>query len=266
LRRLTILSTVLALVALVLPASTLAASPRAGTCTDGVMAGGTYAGFVVTGSCTIAYGANVQINGNLTLTPGSALDDHGAEMWMNGQVHVTGNIYVKKGAVLGLGWNAPEGTLGPDTVGGSIVANQPLALQIGSVTIGGNLVSHGGGVLSTSVDDFRNFPVKDNVIHGNLVISGWTGGWFGVIRNTIHGNAIITNNRSWSSDEGPGTDEDSSEVMGTDATAFGGPVIPQTIGGNLICVGNLPAAHFNPLDAGAPNVVYGHKIGECSAV
>ena len=52
--------------------------------------------------------------------------------------------------------------------------------------------------LSTSAEDFRNFPVKDSVIHGNLVIQGWTGGWFGVIRNTIDGNAVIANNRSWS--------------------------------------------------------------------
>ncbi len=163
-------------------------------------------------------------------------------------------------------WNAPEGTLGPDTVGGSIIANQPLAMQVGAVTIGGNLVSHGGGVLSTSAEDFRNFPVKDNVIHGNLVISGWSGGWFGVIRNTIDGNAVITNNRSWSNPDGPGTFFDSTEVMGSDLSGFGGPVIPQTIGGNLICHGNLPVAQINPLDGGAPNVVYGQKIGECAAL
>ncbi len=230
------------------------------------MLGGTYRGFTVTGTCMIARDAVVQIDGNLVIRPGASLDDHGAEAWMNGEIHVTGNIHVEKGAVLGLGWNAPEGTLGPDTVGGNIVANQPLALQIGNVTIGGNLVSRGGGVLSTSADDFRNFPVKDNVIHGNLVVQGWTGGWIGMIRNTIDGNAIIANNRSWSSDAGPGTDEDSTEVQGSDLSAFGGPVIPQTIGGNLICHGNLPAAQVNPADGGAPNVVGGRKIGECASL
>ena len=231
------------------------------------MLDGTYSGFVVTGECTIAYGANVQINGDLWVAPGASLDDHGAELWMAAQIHVTGNIHVGKGAVLGLGWNAPEGTLGPDTVGGSIIAHKPLALQIGSVTIGGNLISRGGGVASTSAEDFRNFPVKDSVIHGNLVIQGWTGGWFGVIRNTIDGNAVIANNRSWSNPEtGPGTDEDSTEVQGSDLSAFGGPVIPQTIGGNLICHGNLPAAQVNPIDGGANNVVSGQKIGECAGL
>jgi hypothetical protein len=264
LRKLISLWAVAAMVALVVPATALAAGSGAGTCSGGTMAANTYRSFVVTDTCTIAYGANVQINGNLTIKPGARLNDHGAEGWMNAQVHVTGNIYVGKGAVLGLGWNSPEGTQGPDTVGGNIIANQPLALQIGNVTINGNLVSNGGGVLSTSADDFRNFPIKDNVIHGNLVIQGWTGGWIGVIRNTIDGNAIIANNRSYSSDLGPGTDEDSTEVMGTDATAFGGPIVPQTIGGNLICHGNLPAAQVNPLDAGAPSIVMGKKIGECA--
>ena len=199
---------------------------------------------------------------------------------MNAQIHVTGNIHVEKGAVLGLGWNGGgplpggEGALGPDTVGGNIIANQPLALQIGQVTIGGNLISNGGGVLSPSLADFRNFPIEDNVIHGNLVVQGWTGGWFGVIRNTIDGNAIIANNVSLShapdaatgDPGGPGTDEDSTEVMGTDATLFGLGTFPQTIGGNLICHGNLPAAQVNPVDGGAPSIVLGKKIGECASL
>ncbi len=232
----------------------------------------TYRGFTVSGSCMIAYGANVQINGNLTIEPGATLDDHGAEAWMNAQIHVTGNIYVGKGAVLGLGWNGGgplggEGALGPDTVGGNIIANQPLALQIGQVTIGGNLISNGGGVLSPSLADFRNFPIEDNVIHGNLVVQGWTGGWFGVIRNTIDGNAIIANNVSLSNgDTGPGMDTDSNEVMGSDASFFGLGIFPQTIGGNLICHGNLPAAQINAADGGMGNVVGGRKIGQCASL
>ena len=43
-------------------------------------------------------------------------------------------------------------------------------------------------------------------------------------------------------------DPDSSEVMGS---AFGPVSIPQTIRGNLICQGNVPAAQVNPLDGGA---------------
>jgi len=250
------------------PAAALAAKPDSGTCSGGTMLAGTYSGFTVTGTCTIAYGANVQINGDLTVADGARLDDHGAEMWMKAEMHVTGNVYVGRGAVLGLGWNSPqgEGSLGPDTVGGSIIANQPLALQVGQVTVGGNLISNGGGVASVSGAD-RNFPVEDNVIHGNLVVQGWRGGWIGLIRNTVDRNVIFANNVSrFNRDTGAGMDPDSSEVMGTDLSAFGGPIVPQTIGGNLICHGNVPAAQVNPADGGAMNFVGGKAIGECAAL
>ena len=266
-RRLMILGTVVALVAMALPGSALAANPGAGTCSGGTMSAGTYSGFTVTGTCTIAFGANVQINGDLTVTDGASLNDHGAEAWKVAQIHITGDVKVGKGAVLGLGYNAAEGTLGPDTVGGNIVANQPLALQLGNVTVGGNVISNGGGVLSTSIADFRNFPIKDNTIHGNLIIQGWRGGWIGLIRNHVDGNVIFAKNVSLSNPEtGPGTDGDSSEVMGSDVSAIGGPIVPQTIGGNLICHGNVPAAHVNPGDFGAKNFVGGEAIGECAGL
>ncbi len=268
-RRFAILGSIMALMAMALPATALAATGP-GTCSNGWMAGGTYSSFVVTGRCTIAYGATVNITGDLTIAPGANLDDHGAEMWMHAQMHVGGDVNIGKGAVLGLGWNSPqgEGSLGPDTVGGNVIASQPLAFQIGQVTIGGNLISSGGGVLSTSLADFRNLPIEDNVIGGNLVVQGWRGGWFGVIRNTVHGNAVIVNNRSYSNgDTGPGTDPDSTEIMGSDLSAIGIPVqIPQTIGGNLICYGNLPAAQVNPADGGALNFVHGKALGECAGL
>ncbi len=240
-----------------------------GRCVDGTMAGGTYRNFTVTGTCVIAYGATVHIKGDLKIARHASLNDHGAELWMKAEMHVDGNIKVGRGGVLGLGWNSPggEGTLGPDTVGGNITADHPLALQIGGVTVWGNVTSNGGGVLSTSIADFRNFPVKDNVIHGNLVIKGWHGGWIGLIRNTVDRNVIFSDNKSRSNDvTGPGTDTDSSEVMGTDLSSIGGPVIPQTIGGNLICHGNVPAAQVNPLDGGAKNIVGGKAIGQCKGL
>ena len=267
LRRLALLGTVVAVAAMAVPGSALAGTHRAGTCSNGTMLAGDYRDFVVTGTCTIAYGANVHIRGDLTVAAGASLDDHGAEQWMNAQVHVTGNVHVHRGAVLGLGWNSPEGSLGPDTVGGNIIANRPLALQIGGVTVGGNVMSIGGGVLSTSLADFRNFPVKDNVIHGNLVIAGWRGGWMGVIRNHVDRNVMVLNNVSRSNgDTGPGKDTDSTEVMGSDLSSVGGPVIPQTIGGNLICFGNIPHAHVNTVDFGAKNFVGGKAIGECAGL
>jgi len=268
-RRLGMLGALVALVALASPGIALAADPGAGTCSNGTMAGGIYSSFRVTGTCNIAFGATVWINGNLKLAKGASLNDHGAEMWLQGEMHIKGNVKVGRGAVLGLGWNSPggEGTLGPDTVGGNIIANHPLALQVGELTVGGNVISNGGGVLSTSQADFRNFPIKDNVIHGNLIVQGWHGGWIGLIRNTVDGNVIFSRNVSRSNPEtGPGTDTDSSEVMGSDLSATGGPIVPQTIGGSLICHANVPAAQVNPIDGGAPSIVGGKGIGQCAGL
>lgn len=140
-----------------------------------------------------------------------------------------------------------------------MIAQQPLTLYIGGATIHGNVISHGGGVLSTSAADFRNFPFKDNTVDGNVDIQGWQGGWIGLIRNSVGGNVIFSRNVSMSTELGPGTDPDSSEVMGS---VFG----PQTIGRNLICQDNTPAAQVNPGDGGLPNTVLGQAIGQCAGL
>jgi hypothetical protein len=263
-RQILLFGTVVALVAMALPGSALAAKPGAGTCTTGNIGTGTWTSFTVTGNCTIDAGANVQINGDLTVADGAILNDHAAAGYQGAQVHISGNVKVGKGAVLGLGTYLTPGSVGLDTVGGDIVANQPLTLYLGSITVGGNVISNGGGLLSTSAEDFRNFPVKDNVIHGNLIIQGWQGGWIGLIRNHVDGNVIFTRNASLSHPPsfpgeppdagGPGTDPDSSEVQ------------TNSISGNLICHGNTPPAQVNSLDGGLPNDVGGNAIGECAGL
>ena len=247
-----LLGTVVGLVAMAMPGSALAGHPGAGTCSGGAIHAGTYSGLTVTGTCTIDAGAVVQIDGNLTVGRGAILNDHAAS---TAEVHVTGNVRVGKGAVLGLGSYKTPGFVGPDTVGGSIVADQPLTLYLGGVTVDGNVMSIGGGVLSTSLADFRNFPIKDNVIHGNLLVAGWRGGWMGVIRNHVGRNVIVFRNVSRSNPEtGPGTDADSTEIQ------------TNVIGGNLVCFGNSPDAQVNSLDGGQPNVVGGHALGECAGL
>ena len=96
-------------------------------------------------------------------------------------------------------------------------------------------------------------------IDGNLIIHGWTGGWIGVIRVHVGGNLIFDHNRSvingLVTPPVPGVvDSDSSEIM------------TNVVGGNLICIGNTPAAQVNPDDGGQPNVVAGRKIGECAGL
>jgi hypothetical protein len=233
------------------------------TC-DGAISG-LHGSVTVTGTCAVV--APVTIHGNLTLDHGTVFAGFGPE------VHVTGNVKVGEGALLALGYNRPAGVLGPDTVGGNIVANHPLSLYVGNMTVGGNVVSNGGG----TVHRFYNFPIKDNKIGGNVIIHGWTGGWWGVIANTVHGSVDLSRNTSVvhpaddpacetsgtfpnGCDAAPGKDDDSSEVQSR------GTANPQHISGNLICHGNTPSAQVNPGDGGAANIVDGHKIGECAGL
>lgn len=235
------------------------AGPKA-ACDNGTIAG-SQGSITVTGTCAVV--GPLTIDGNLTLADGSVFVGFGPP------IHVTGNVKVGKGAQFALGYNRAPGVLGPDVVDGNVVANQPLAIYIGNSTVHGNLVSNGGG----TAERFYNFPIKDNVIDGNVVIHGWTGGWWGLIANTVGGNVDVSNNRSVvqpagdcegtfpaGCDAAPGVDPDASEVQSR------GPDNPQRIAGNLICHGNTPAAQINPLDGGFPNIVGGNKIGECAGL
>lgn len=231
-----------------------AGKPGPNPCASGTLdpSGGPYGSFTVTGTCTVPDSATaVTIDGNLTLADGASFD-----AVHNVTVNVTGNIKVGKGATLGLGCtpnvNDPAHGFTPcdtsvstqDTVGGNIVANQPLTMYLDGDTVQGNVVSNGGGA-----GTYTNFAVKDNMIDGNLILHGWQGvGWWGVIRTIVGGNVDLANNSTVGQ-------PDSSEVA------------LNTISGNLICQHNSPAVQLGDFAAGAPftsNVVTGNKIGECA--
>jgi hypothetical protein len=243
---------------LVLSAVPAVAKPGDYTCSDdGPIPAGTYSGLIVAANCW--FGGDVTVNGSVTVMKGAVLNDHAGSN--ANHVLITGNVKVGKGAILGLGTYNPFAT--HDTiVNGSVVADQPLSLYLSFATVHGNVVSNGGGTAA----DFRNFPIKDNTIDGNLIVQGWRGGWLGVIRNEVGGNVIVSKNASVvvltgctgeGDDEvctgfGPGFDDDSTEVQ------------TNAIGGNLICQGNFPAAQVNELDGGVLNEVAGNAIGQCS--
>lgn len=240
---------VCAVVALGVFAVSAAADPTAGPpiCSSaGTSLSGTWGNVTIHGNAYVADGKTLTVRGNLKLARGACLD-----AFSLGTVHVGGNISVRKGAVLALGCT-PD-SIGPvppcgtsttdDTVGGNIVAHRPLTMYLDGDHVGGNVVSHGGG--PGSHGQFLNFPVKDNTIGGNLVMFGWHGGWFGAIRNSVGGNLTFSRNISKQ-------DPDAGEV------------VTNTIGGNLICRRNSPAVQVGD-SGGSPNVVGGHKIGQCRA-
>jgi len=219
------------------------------TCSGGSIPAGEYDSLTVTGTCTFAAG-HIQIDGNLTVANGAILNDHAAA---HATVRVTGNATVGPGGILGLGTYAPNPAHDSAIVDGNVVATHPVSLYLGGMTVRGNLVSTGGG--SGPAGPFRNFPLKDDTIGGNLILQGWQGGWLGVIRVIVGGNALIANNASVVTDDGsPPPDTDSTEIM------------TNQIGHNLICRNNTPPAQVNPADGGQPNQVRGNKLGECAGL
>lgn len=228
--------------------------------TSGTAVSGNTGNLTIAGNAYVPDGATLNVSGNLTLAPGSCLD-----AFSLGTVHVAGNVLVKEGATLALG--CAPGANGPpplapcffqttnDTVGGNITANAPLAMYLTAVTVKGNVTSNGGGpgVQNPAI----SFAVKDNTIGGNLVLQGWQGAWFGALRNHVAGNAVINNNAG--SRQSEAGQPDSTEI------------VANTIGGNLICQGNTPAAQVadaveNPANGDGLNTVRGNAIGECKGL
>mgnify|MGYP001168456843 CR=1 FL=1 len=224
-----------------------AAPPANGTCTGGPVAG-TYANLRITGSCSVADDARLSVLGTMTLAQGAVFN--AVSM---GQVDIGGNVLVGRGATFGLGCTVigvgcPGDT--HDVVGGSVVADHPLTMYLDGDTIRGSVLSTGGGPGPT-FDPYVNYPIKDNVIGGNVLVQGWQGAWFGFIRNHAGGNVVISGNVGVAVDEN-GT-PDSTEV------------VTNTIGGNLVCTRNDPVAQIGD-SGGTPNVVGGLRLGECAGL
>lgn len=220
--------------------------------TSGTALSGTYGNLTVNGIAYVAADATLTVRGNLILAPGACLD-----AFSTGTVHVGGNVVVQRGAVLALGC-APFANGEPmpcgqtttdDSVGGNIAAAQPLTMYLTAVWVGGNVTSTGGGPGTASVG--TSFPIKNMNIRGNLVVTGWQGGWFGALRNTVGGNMVITNNSG--SRPGESGAPDSTEITANN------------VSGNLVCTGNTPSARFGDAEP-VPNTVRGNVVGECAAL
>jgi hypothetical protein len=238
-----------------LPASAQAAG-HATWCSDGVIAPGDYADLVVAGNCVI--NGAVTISGNVMVLEGAYLD----AAYSGTRLSIGGNVVVAKGAKLGLGCSFGyhdcgfSGTwLGAVTVDGNILANQALTMYLDFIIVHGNVGAYGGGDASLvdhpPAQDGLVFPIKDSAIDGNLVVDGWKGAWFGVIRDTVGGNVAVANT--------VGT------RLGDDGLPDSTEVATNAISGNLLCYGNVPAAQIGD-SGGSVNAVGGVKTGECAGL
>jgi len=120
----------------------------------------------------------VQINGNLIVAKGAVLNDYTP---LEAEVDITGNVLVRQG-VRSWAWatTQPRARLGPDTWAGSIVAINPLTLDLGqSQGVAGNVISIGGAFANAAGGSLPpTSPSRTARIGGNLIISGLRkGGW-----------------------------------------------------------------------------------------
>jgi len=246
--RLVLASSVVAVLAL--GAATALADPAQGPpiCNGPETAiAGNYGNLVIVGNRYVPAGQTLNVHGSLTIFRGSCLD-----AFTLGTVHVSGNVSVGWSGILALGCTpysveTPEPCYGQtthDTVGGSITAIGALTMYLDGDWIGGDVVSIMGGP-GVTLSPYVNFPIKDNVIGGNVMITAWRGAWWGFIRNTTYGSVTLIGNA--------GADPDAAEV------------VTNVIGGNLTCLGNTPGAQIGD-SRGSPNVVGGHKFGECGGL
>ncbi len=212
---------------------------------------GHYHNLRIWGNRYVPAGATLRVRGNLSIARGSCLD-----AFTLGTVQVGRNVLVHRDAILALG--CTPGSIGPgppcngettnDVVGGSVIANRALTMYLDGDTIWGNVISIGGGP-GPVLNPYVNFPIKDNVIHGNVFVFGWQGAWFGFIRNTAYRNVVLIRNVG--------------VTIGDLGTPDSTEVVTNKIGGNLVCLGNKPPAQVGD-SGGTPNTVAGRKIGQCA--
>lgn len=223
--------------------------------TPGSIAPGTYSSITVLGFCLGPPSGNVIVKGDVTVAKGAALGANypafapgapeGDANWL-----VKGNIKVGAGGTLLLGCaphaNCVNTTF--DTVRGNIDADGALGVILHSSIIGGNVSYNGGGGGLNCTPGFGPFAfgvysdAEDDVIGGNLTVSGLRSCWFGEFRNIIMGNNTVSKNQF--------ADPDATEVASNE------------VFGSLGCFNNVPDAQFGD-SVQPPNVVIGAIKGEC---
>jgi hypothetical protein len=166
----------------------------------------------------------------------------GAACFSDGPVNIRGGLFIEQGATFVLGSEENPGNNG--AINGGVHATNPASVQIHFATINGGLDVHGGSGPFGGPFGITFNAIEDNVINGGATVDGYTGVWFGFIRNTVNGGVNLNNNVSTE-------DPDSNEY------------VTNTINGGLHCSGNSPAPQVGDSE-GSPNKVNGGKTGQCA--
>ena len=234
------------------------------TCTSGPVAPGVYSNLNIAGVCFLAAG-KVIVQHNLTVLPGATLvgvvggfGGGGSTLPPSPDLTVNGNLDVQANATLVLGcepiaFNCANDTGGfpgtlstRDTIGGNLTAENAFEVVVHHTAIRGNAtLSGGGGGVSCALGFAAPYgDFEDDVIGGNLTITGWQSCWLGFFRDTIMHNAYFNGN--------------------TTADPDGNEIANNTILGDLHCDGNSPSPHTGD-SLGGPSVLVGNASGQCNS-
>jgi len=248
--------------------ATCSGTPKA----PGVLTGTFKGSVVVSGACQVNAGPAV-INGDLTLSSGSALLAVFALNDQTGTGHsslsVKGNILVRAGATLLMGCNPANfpclddpdqsnPTLSShDTVGLDLRSNQPLGVIVHNFTVGGDVIQTGGGggVNCNPQGIFKLFQspaystYEVGTVGGDVRISSVHSCWMGVVELHVGNTVVMYRNKL--------ADPDAIEILSNNIT------------GNLICRGNSRtwdngdiSEHLFPRQP-EPNTVGRNRKGQC---
>lgn len=237
------------------PAVSLAADGgHSFTCHGGSIPAGTYSSLVVAGPCTLDAGS-VTVRHDLDVSRGGEL----IAAFGGSDLTVRGDLEVGRNAILVLGcepntgvtcFNDPSLTSN-DHISGDLTSLNALAVLVHHVTVGDNVTQNGGGggVNCTPVAALQGSPAfatyEDVTIGGSARIAGFRSCWLGFFRNSVHGSVTFVNNVV--------ADPDGNEVA------------TNTIGHDLRCSGNSPAAQIGD-SGGALNTVGGRATGQCKSL
>jgi hypothetical protein len=214
--------------------------------------------------CTVNAGS-VKVKNNLTVLSGGILiAAYGGRDKVHGSnLNVLGNLYVLTNGILVLGcepvnyicYNDPDQKVGTyftrDTVGGSLIAEDALAVVAHLDVIGQDVTMTGGGggvsSCSESLPALNGAPpygdFEDMIIGGNLTITGWQSCWLGVARVVVAQNVDFNDNLTGDPD--------------------GNEIVTDSIRGNLNCAGNSPKPQIGD-SGGSLDNVFGHAHGQCA--
>lgn len=219
-------------------------------CTGGTIPSGHYRTIVVSGTCSVAAGAVILVDGTITVRRGATFDAQSAPS----TITIRHNVIGWAGSFVGLGCQPPSLTgnsahecmTDPNgssriTVRGSVFVTDAAIVMLNGITVGGNVVLRGGGS--------GIWSVKNNTIHRNLSVSDVTTEWLGVMFNRIGGTAVLRD----------------ITITDTHPGAPGVFIVRNTVKKNLVCYHLAPGVSggFIP---GSVNVVGGRALGQCAAL